>query len=120
LKVLVTFSLLTCDLLITQDTLKDSVHRSLTIIGFICQFHGHTFAAIDWDVEIDDKATEFDLSSTASLTWSNAGISCYRIFSNYLMKLDVSIKCKALEGFSRMFVASPRLMLKLEELGLIK
>jgi hypothetical protein len=37
-----------------------------------------------------------------------------------LMKLDVSIKCKALEGFSRMFVASPRLMLKLEELGLIK
>lgn len=103
-----------------QVQIRDSVHRSLTILRYICRFYGHKFAALDWDSEIDNATEDAPLPPAESLTWDDAGIASYRIFSRYLMKADPMTKCKALEGLSGMFIAAPRLMLKLEQIGLIE
>jgi hypothetical protein len=98
----------------------DSVHRSLTVIGFICQFHGNSFGTVDWDAEIRNATNDFDLPPASELEWSVASISCYRIFSRYLMKKDHPTKCKAFSAYCGLFLTAPRLLLKLEQIQLIK
>jgi hypothetical protein len=92
----------------------------LVIVGFVCQFHGHTFTSVDWDEEMVNAKTDFTLPPAPTLTWDGAAIACFRIFSRYLLKSDAATRCKALVGYSGMFLAAPRLLLKLEQMKLIE
>ena len=103
-----------------QQSVRDSVHRSLTIIGFICRFHGQEFALVDWDTEITGASTDFPLPPSKDLGWEGAPIASYRIFSKYLMKVDVPTRCKALSAYAGLFLAAPRLLLKVEQVKLIE
>ena len=53
------------------------------------------------------------------LTWANMTIACYSLFSTYLQKKDAPTKCSALRALGGIFVSLPRLMLELEQIGLI-
>ncbi|GKY98749.1 hypothetical protein MPSEU_000831200 [Mayamaea pseudoterrestris] len=101
-----------------QDT-RDRVGRSLVVIGLICQYYGHRFAFVDWDDVMANAMSDFVLPPAKTLTWDEAAMACFSIFSTYLQKADSSTKCKALSGYSGMFLAAPRLLLKLEEMKLI-
>jgi hypothetical protein len=90
---------------------RGNVHRALTILGFVCQHRTEHLDAEEWQVETLVTPDEF--------SWANVTIACYRMFAQYLSKLDAPTKGVALRAFGCMFVAQPRLMLQLEAVGII-
>lgn len=101
-----------------QEKVRSNTHRALAVLGLIGQYHGIHLDADTWENEVDNdngallEPKEFD--------WTNSRLACYRIFSNYLRKADSSTQCCALRALGGTFVAQPRLLLLLEQNGLIE
>jgi cohesin loading factor subunit SCC2 len=87
------------------------------VLGFICQYHETNVDAEMWENELDRDQEPVPPNE---LTWKNTMLACYRIFSKFLVKEDAPTKCSALEAFGCMFVTQPRLLLSLEQMGLIE
>jgi hypothetical protein len=92
------------------------VFRSLRVLGLVCEHK----------VDDDESSTISNIISNTegvsgkSLTWENIVSSCYHLFLRYLGKQDAETKSKALLALSGIFVNYPRLLLDLEEDGLIE
>ena len=56
----------------------------------------------------------------SSLTEENMIEACFCLFQNFLRKKDAPTKCKALRGLTGIFMSQPRLMLELQQSGLIE
>jgi hypothetical protein len=87
------------------------------VLGLICQYHEDSLSSEEWDIEVDTETPP--LLPPKLVEWSNLSIASYRLFSCYLQKDDPPTKCKAMEAFSGLFLAQPRLVLQLEKIGLI-
>ena len=106
-KFLVLFSILT-NRIISQDQLKNGIHRSLTVLGVICEYR--TVAVNTWQDDDDLKAAG-SIAET-DLTWETFTMACYSLFKNYLLKKDSATKCRALAALKGIFVAYPQLLLQ--------
>lgn len=72
-----------------------------------------------WDEEVSsDVATSF--VPHEELTWNNILLACYRLFSSFLTKEDVSTQCVALRALGGIFISQPRLLLQLDSEGQIQ
>ena len=96
------------------------MYRALTVLGIICQYRVDEDAnATSWDAEVSSNvATSFVPHN--ELAWSNILLACYRLFSSFLTKEDVSTQCVALTALGGIFVSQPRLLLQLESEGQIQ
>lgn len=75
-----------------------------------------------WENEVDStsgRSAADTLFKPKSIEWTNLNVACFRLFSQYLDKLDADTKCKAMKAFGGLFLAQPRLVLQLEKVGLI-
>jgi cohesin loading factor subunit SCC2 len=99
------------------EKIRSNTHRALTVLGLICQEHPDSLDSSTWGDEVESQ--DEDILPASELTWSTLTLACYRIFSKFLQKRDYATKCAALRALGGIFVAQPRLMLKLEQIGLI-
>lgn len=100
-----------------DEKIRSNTHRALTVLGAVCQNHKDAIDSSTWADEVESQNE--DILPATELVWSNLTRACYRIFSQFLEKCDYSTKCAALRALGGIFVAQPRLMLKLEQIGLI-
>jgi cohesin loading factor subunit SCC2 len=100
-----------------DEKIRSNTHRALTVLGLICQEHPDSLDSSTWGDEVESQ--DEDILPASELTWSTLTLACYRIFSKFLQKRDYATKCAALRALGGIFVAQPRLMLKLEQIGLI-
>ena len=101
-----------------KEKTRNNAHRSLTVLGFICKYRVDPIDASMWDEEVASE--ELALVEAQSFDWSNIMRSCYRLFSNFLQKVDCLTKCTALRALGGIFESQPRLMLQLDREGLIE
>jgi cohesin loading factor subunit SCC2 len=101
----------------TDDKTRSNTHRALTVLGLVCRYHERPYGVTEEESEVDDSVAEI---SSSELTYANLIVGCYRIFSTYLQTLDAPTKCSALRALGGLFVSQPRLMLELEQVGLIE
>ena len=86
-------------------------------LGLICQHYEPGIDSSSWGDEVDSKdegvlpADQLDLSNVVFLS--------YRIISKFLDKVDPPTQCAALRALGGIFVSQPRLLLELEQVGLI-
>ena len=99
-----------------QAKTRNSAHRALTVLGFICQYRVDVVDATIWD----EEEAEAELFKPPQLNWSNMMLACFRIFMSFLLKEDSSTKCKALRALGGIFVSQPRLLLQLDQEGLVE
>jgi cohesin loading factor subunit SCC2 len=89
--------------------IKANVHRALSVLGSICRYH-ETALLLEED----------SLSTNIVLTWENLTGHCKHLFSLYLeSKLDASTKCAALRALCGVFIAHPRILLEMNQMGII-
>lgn len=91
------------------------MHRSLTVLGLVCQCHKSNPIPDENDIDAYDQ-NFFDVDNVDD---SNLLLACYTLFTKFLDKKDASTKCVALRALGGIFASQPRLMLQLEQLGLI-
>jgi len=96
---------------------RSKADRALTVLGLVCQYSGNQLGDISWEEEVQGE--DQSLLPTKEVNWSNCGLACYRTFMQYLLKDDAPTKACAIRAFSGLFVSQPRLMLLLEQTGLI-
>jgi cohesin loading factor subunit SCC2 len=96
---------------------RANIWRALTVLGFICRYYEKRHDASEWEDEIE--GLNDDLPDSKAVTWSNLTVACYRLFSSYLKKIDAPTKCAALKALGGIFMAEPRLMFELEQVGLV-
>jgi len=89
------------------------------VLGLICQYHNTGVDSAAWESELDRDDNQ-EPPAPSEFSWKNILLACYRLFSIYLMKDEVQTQCAALRALGCMFVAQPRLMLALEQAGLIE
>ena len=77
-----------------QDQLKNGVHRSLTVLGVICEYR--TVALIPAPWQDGDNFAAMGPIADADLKWETYTMACYSLFKNYLSKNDSETKCRAL------------------------
>ena len=70
-----------------------------------------------WDEEV--AAEEMTLVKPQELEWENILLACFRLFSQFLQKENSDTKCKALQALGGIFTSQPRLLLQLDQEGLI-
>ena len=99
-----------------QDQLKNGVHRSLTVLGVICEYR--TVALIPAPWQGGDNFAAVGPIADADLKWETYTMACYSLFKNYLSKNDSETKCRALAALKGIFVAYPQLLLQLDHVGL--
>ena len=94
---------------------KEHAKRALSVLGFICRYH-----------EVSDDKEEINLDqedeenpTPMGIAWSNLIALCKLMFQDFLELKDPQIKCAALEALSGVFIARPRVMLNMDESGLI-
>jgi len=106
---------LTDDFSKAKASVKSNVHRALSALGSICRFH-------DKEADDDPENTDeiFALIEQQSLTWENVPTASYALFDIYIRKDDTQTKCKALRAMAGIFLARPRIMLAVEQHGLIE
>ncbi len=92
----------------TSISVRNNVHRALSVLGSICRFQ---------DFKIENLE---DVSQSDNLTWSTLPNACYNIFLIYLEKLDVKTQCQAIRAMSGVFSAHPRILLAVEQTGLLR
>jgi hypothetical protein len=96
------------------------VHRALTVLGIICQYRVDPNSdATSWDEEVS-AGLDIDFVPNEELSWTNVLQACYRLFSAFLKKKDVSTQCVALRALGGIFVSQPRLLLQLDSEGQIQ
>lgn len=108
---------LTDDFSKVKASVKSNVHRALSALGSICRFHDKEEG--DDDPEKIDELL-FNLIGHQSLTWENLPTASYALFDIYIKKVDTQTKCKALRAMAGIFLARPRIMLAVEQHGLIE
>ena len=108
---------LTDDFSKAKPNIRNNVHRALSVLGSICKFHVHGKER-DEDPEYADEI--FELIDHRNLTWENVPTASYALFNIYISKLDTQTKCKALKAMAGIFLACPRIMLVVEQNGLIE
>ena len=101
-----------------QDQLKNGVHRSLTVLGVICEYRTVTHSTSTWRDDVDVDAVE--TIAEADLSWETFTLACYSLFKNFLAKKDSATKCRALAAMKGIFVAYPQLLLQLDHVGLFE
>jgi cohesin loading factor subunit SCC2 len=100
-----------------KSNLKSSVHRSLTVLGILCEYRESSVDLSMWKDDMVDEVDAF-LVPEGDLTWGNFTMSCYSLFRNYLSKSDVPTKCRAVAALKGIFVSHPHFLLKLDHVGL--
>jgi hypothetical protein len=91
------------------------VKRALSVLGSICRYHE---ASEDEEEDLDSEEEE-ENPTPVELTSSNIIALCKRTFLECMEMDDPQTKCAALEGLCGVFIARPREMLYMDELGLI-
>lgn len=66
--------------------------------------------------ELSEHVADID---PGTLSRSNISVACYGLFSKFLEKDDVETKCAALHAMSGIFASQPRVMLAVEQAGII-
>jgi cohesin loading factor subunit SCC2 len=101
----------------SEKKTRSHTHRALRALGLICQHSEMAVGSTMWDDE------EFDVMDDgvlpASIEWTTLAISCYRVFTVFLAKKDYLTKSAALRALGAIFVSQPRLLLRLDQVGLI-
>lgn len=92
-----------------QAKQRNNSHRALTVLGHVCRNRERTTG----EVSLEQVAP-------ANLTLENLIPACFALFQSFLQNKDVPTKCHALRGLAGIFVSQPRLMLHLEQGGIIK
>mmetsp|Transcript_19722 Transcript_19722/g.43011 ORF Transcript_19722/g.43011 Transcript_19722/m.43011 type:complete len:2026 (+) Transcript_19722:197-6274(+) len=97
---------------------RSMVHRALSALGSICRFHdfGEDSSV---DVDLTNDSSSVPDPSEIELDWSNIVSSSYAMFSLYLQKEHPPTRCQALRAMNGIFIAQPRLMLAVEQTGLL-
>ena len=96
------------------------MHRALTVLGIVCQYRVDDDSdATSWDEEVSSEVAT-SLVPHEDLSWTNLLRACYRLFSSFLVKEDVSTQCVALRALGGIFVSQPRLLLQLDSEGQIQ
>lgn len=108
---------LTLRLLRLQGKARSGSQRALTILGFVCKYRDESVESSTWDCAINSETA--NLIDPRKITWSNLIIGCFTLFSEYLKKEDSPTKCTALRAMGGIFVTQPRLLLQLDQEGLI-
>jgi cohesin loading factor subunit SCC2 len=91
---------------------KANVHRSISVLGSICQYHQTALQDVDTD---EDDGESF----MKPITWENLTFQCRGIFMKYLAKNDNQTKCVALRAMCGVFIAHPRELLRMNQSGMI-
>jgi len=100
----------------TKPSVRSNVYRALSALGSICRFHEKE----EKDDDSDFMKGIFDLVEPHCLTWENIPMASYALFDVYIRKVDTSTKCKALRAMSGIFLARPRVMLIVQQHGLLE
>lgn len=103
-----------------KQSIRGNVHRALTVLGIICQYRVNADSVeTSWDEEVSSDVAP-SLVPPGELNWSNVLLACYRLFSSFLAKEDMSTQCVALRALGGIFVSQPRLLLQLDSEGQIR
>jgi cohesin loading factor subunit SCC2 len=96
---------------------RGMIHRALSALGSICRFH--EFSEITSEgVDLSTESSVLD-PAEIELTWTNIVPAAYSMLALYLNKDHGPTRCQALKGLNGIFVAQPRLLLAVEQTGLI-
>ena len=96
---------------------RGMIHRALSALGSICRFREFSEDTSE-DVDLSPESAVLD-PSEIELDWTNIVPAAYSMLALYLKKDHAPTKCQALKGLNGIFVAQPRLMLAVEQTGLI-
>ena len=96
---------------------RGMIHRALSALGSICRFHEFSEDTSE-DVDLSAESAVLD-PSEIELDWTNIVPAAYSMLALYLKKDHAPTRCQALKGLNGIFVAQPRLMLAVEQTGLI-
>jgi cohesin loading factor subunit SCC2 len=102
----------------SDANVRNNIQRLLSGLGSLCRYHEVHVDVSTWNEEME--AEDAELLKPAEVTWDGIPLASFRLFSNYLDKSDVGIKCAALRALSGIFVQHPRLMLASAQHGLIE
>lgn len=92
------------------------MHRSLTVLGVICEYRTTALTTSTWKDDVEFE--EVGAIPESDLTWDTFTLACYSLFKSYLLKRDSATKCRALAALKGIFVAYPQLLLQLDHVGL--
>jgi len=95
---------------------KSNIQRAMSVIGSICR---HYYSSKDGN-PIEDIEGKLVIIDPSEINWSNLSYSSYAILEEYLDQNHMTIKCNALRALGGIFLSHPRVMLALEQQGILK
>ena len=98
-------------------SVKGNIQRALSALGSICRFQMDLWE--EDDTIVDDDLLELIDPQETELTWSNLSGACYVMFFLFFQKDDVPTKCQSVRAMSGIFLSRPRIMLRVEQTGII-
>eukprot|EP00980_Cylindrotheca_fusiformis_P014094 scaffold3702_cov126-Cylindrotheca_fusiformis.AAC.6 len=98
-----------------KPRIKANVQRSMSVLGSICQHHE---IALKEDDEMDEDK-DIDGPAMRQITWENLTSLCKEMFMIYLDKDDNQTQCVALRAMCGVFIAHPRELLRMNQVGMI-
>ena len=97
---------------------RGMVHRALSALGSICRFHEFS-EDVSENVDLSAESSSVLDPSDIELDWTTIVPAAFSMLALYLKKDHAPTRCQALKGLNGIFVAQPRLMLAVEQTGLI-
>ena len=94
---------------------RNHIHRSLTVLGTICRFD-----TTGGDLNALNNVDSFECVHPSQLSWENLQTSAFALFQTHMKTKDMTIKCHTLRAMRGIFSSRPRVMLQVEEEGLMK
>ena len=96
---------------------RNNVHRALSCLGSICRFQDKDNTE-STNNENDDNEFLSPIN-VEGLDWNNLALSSFALFEEYLGKEDILTKTKALRAMAGIFIAHPRILLAVEQNGIL-
>lgn len=96
--------------------MRSNVQRALSVLGAICRYSEGDAGDELW---LEERLNDPSLPIPSTITWDHLLECCYGLFMAFLGNEDIETKCGALKALGGVFISRPRILLLMEQAGMV-